>query len=105
MSGRVPTYDVSPTTVLEYETTDGQYVKSVTIIWTEDSAYPSGWKYSLHYGTLQGETILRYDNAYERMKGHERHTADSVETIEFPGMKELYQQFQEEIQNVSGDEE
>jgi len=28
---------------------------------TDDTeTYPSGWKYRLHYGTLDGETIVRY---------------------------------------------
>jgi len=63
---------------------------------TDDSAYPSGYKYSLHFGTLDGETILRYDNSHEDMKGHEHHTADGVEEIEFPGMVELLERFEEE---------
>jgi hypothetical protein len=83
--------------VLNYETTDGRYVEAVTVIRTENEAYPSGWKYSLHFGTLDGETLLRYDNAHERTKGHERHTGEGVETIEFPGMEQLYDRFRSEI--------
>ena len=83
--------------VLNYETTDGRYVESVTVIRTGSEAYPSGWKYSLHFGTLNGETLLRYDNAHERTKGHERHTENGVETIEFPGMEQLYDRFRSEI--------
>lgn len=88
---------MAATTVEDYETVHGQYVESVTIVRTESAAYPSGWKYSLHYGTLDGGTLLRYDNAHERRKGHERHTTDGVETIRFPGMKTLYERFQREI--------
>lgn len=88
------------TTVLDYETTDGTYVESVTVIRTDADHYPSGWKYSLHYGTRDGTTLLRYDNAHEEMKGHERHTHDDVEEVEFPGMMELYRQFQTEIQDL-----
>lgn len=83
--------------VLNYETTDGRYVESVTVIRTGSETYPSGWKYSLHFGTLDGETLLRYDNAHERTKGHERHTQDGIETIEFPGMEQLYDRFRSEI--------
>ena len=88
---------MAATTVEDYETVRGQYVESVTIVRTDSTAYPSGWKYSLHYGTLDGATLLRYDNAHERSKGHEKHTGDGVETIRFPGMKTLYERFQREI--------
>lgn len=73
------------------------YVERQTIIETDDPAYPSGYKYSLHFGTLDGDTILRYDNSHEDTKGHERHTADEVEEIEFPGMVELLDRFEEEV--------
>ena len=73
---------------------------------TEDEAYPSGWRYTFHYGaltagpeTLDDGTIRRYDNAHERTKGHERHVAPDPEPerIEFPGIEELYEQFWDEI--------
>ncbi|PSQ07828.1 hypothetical protein BRC97_02510 [Halobacteriales archaeon QS_6_71_20] len=73
------------------------YVGRQTIIEADDPAYPSGYKYSLHFGTLDGDTILRYDNSHEDTKGHERHTADEVEEIEFPGTIELLDRFEEEV--------
>lgn len=64
---------------------------------------PERLGHSLHFGARSPEaaaafgleadddgTILRYDNAHERTKGHERHTAHEVERIEFPGMSELH---------------
>ncbi|MEF8800395.1 MAG: DUF6516 family protein [Halolamina sp.] len=84
-------------TIRDFTNTFDGYVERQTIIKTDDSAYPSGYKYSLHFGTLDGETILRYDNSHEETKGHERHTADEVEEIEFPGMVELVEQFESEI--------
>lgn len=63
-------------------------------------AYPSGWRYSLHLGDGDGNTIVRYDNAHEDVKGHERHTGDGPdddEQIEFPGMSELYERFRREV--------
>jgi hypothetical protein len=46
---------------------------------TESEAYPSGWRYALHYGatapdavdapTLDDGTIRRYDNSHEDTKG------------------------------------
>lgn len=85
------------TTVADWTSVEGDYVLSVTIRRTDDPAYPSGWSYSLHLGTVSGETILRYDNAHEGTKGHERHAAGSVQEIEFPGMLELYDRFRAEV--------
>jgi hypothetical protein len=72
-------------------TEDGKVVK-VKIGTTDDDAYPSGWRYALHW-TLDGETVLRYDNAHENTKGHEKHTGTAVEEIDFPGMMTLYERF------------
>lgn len=92
---------MAPTVVREYERTHGpEYVESVTIIRTRSEDYPSGWNYSLHYGEIGGRTLLRYDNAHERSKGHERHTPDGVKAIEFPGMEALYRRFQREIKDL-----
>lgn len=84
-------------TVEDYTIKRDARVESVTIRRTEDQQYPSGWDYSLHYGVIGGETILRYDNAHERTKGHERHTPDGTEEIEFPGMGALLDRFQREV--------
>jgi hypothetical protein len=83
----------------EYTTVHaGAYVESVTIIETDDTdTYPSGWKFNLHYGTLDGETLLRYDNAHGTP---ERHTPDGTEEIDFPGMQALYQRFTDEIADL-----
>lgn len=75
----------------------GDFVESVTIRTTDDSKYPSGWDYSLHFGTVIGDLIVRYDNAHERTKGHERHTPARTEEIEFPGMFELLARFEREV--------
>lgn len=84
---------------------DGTVVR-ISVRRTEDKAYPSGWRYTFHYGaltagpeTLDDGTIRRYDNAHERTKGHERHVAPDPEPerIEFPGIEELYEQFWDEI--------
>jgi uncharacterized protein (UPF0128 family) len=85
-------------TVEEYTRRSEGYVEHVRIRRTDDEQYPSGWDYALHYGTTDGETILRYDNAHERTKGHERHTEDDVEEIRFPGMADLLARFQREVE-------
>lgn len=84
---------------------DGTVVR-ISVRRTDDDAYPSGWKYTFHYGsltpgpeTLEDGTIRRYDNSHEATKGHERHVAPDSEPdiIEFPGIESLYEQFWEEI--------
>lgn len=66
-------------------------VEAVTIRHTSDSSHPCGWKYSLHFGAVGADDpVVRYDNSHELSKGHECHTNDGVEIIEFPGMKELH---------------
>lgn len=87
-------------TVEEYTRKIDGYVEHVRIRRTEDAQYPSGWDYALHYGTIDGETLLRYDNAHEREKGHERHTDEGVERIEFPGMFDLLARFQDEVDDL-----
>lgn len=93
----------SATVVRCFEAVHGDtYVESVTIVRTSSSEYPSGWKYALHYGEIDGRTLLRYDNAHERTKGHERHTKSGVEPIDFPGMEPLYRRFKREIDDLPG---
>lgn len=77
------------------------YVVDVTIRQTDDETYPSGWDYSLHLGEVGGDTLLRYDNAHERTKGHERHIKEGVEVIDFPGMLRLYDRFTREVDDRS----
>lgn len=92
---------MAPTVVRDYETAHGPgHVESVTVIRTDSDAYPSGWNYSLHYGEIGGATLLRYDNAHELTKGHERHTNDAVKEIDFPGMDELIARFEDEIDDL-----
>jgi hypothetical protein len=85
-------------TVEDWQTVAEGYVVAVTIRQTTDAQYPSGWNYSLHLGEVGDETILRYDNAHERTIGHERHTRDCVEEIEFPGMGALYERFKRDVE-------
>ena len=92
---------VSYTTIEDWQDVEDGYVIDVTIRQTEDKKYPCGWDYSLHHGEVGGDTILRYDNAHEQTKGHERHTRNGVEIIEFPGMLTLYDRFQRETEEMS----
>lgn len=60
----------------------------------ESEKFPEGVKYRLHYGTMDNETILRYDNSHGV---HERHPPREGEEIEFPGLEALYERFLKEI--------
>ena len=91
----------SYTTVTDWQDVEADYVVDVTIRQTEDEQYPSGWDYSLHLGEVGGDTVLRYDNAHEQTKGHERHTGNDVERINFPGMLALYDRFKRETEEMS----
>jgi len=91
----------SYTTIADWQAVEDGYVVDVTIRQTEDDKYPCGWDYSLHLGEIGGNTLLRFDNAHEQTKGHERHTAEGVEYIEFPGMLTLYDRFKRETNELS----
>ena len=91
----------SYTTIEDWKHVESGHVLDVTIRQTDDEKYPSGWDYGLHLGEISGDTVLRYDNAHERIKGHERHTRDGVEIIEFPGMLVLYDRFKREAEELS----
>jgi len=103
-----PTEDELDGHTLRKRYADGAFIR-LMIRRTSDAAYPSGWRYALHYGavapdaidgpTLADGTIRRYDNAHEDTKGHEIHVAPDPEPedIDFPGMVELYDRFWEEI--------
>jgi len=71
----------------------------------ESDAYPEGVKYAMHYGTKDGETILRYDNAHPEANGHERHTPDGVTEIDFPGWGALLTRFRTEVMEHEQDTE
>lgn len=72
----------------------------MTVVKTDDREYPSGWKYRLHYGTTEGETIVRYDNSHERSKGHERHIGDRIAVIEFTSMTDVLQRFYRDVDEM-----
>ena len=77
---------------------DSDRFASITVrLVPESEAYPDGVRYSMHYGDYDGTTILRYDNAHGATKGHERHTPEDAEEIDFPGWQELLQRFRQEV--------
>jgi hypothetical protein len=79
-------------------TTPSGNVVSVTVYDASGwERFPSGVKYSMHYGTTDEETILRYDNHHSETKGHERHAGDAAGSVGFPGYEELLARFYTEV--------
>lgn len=101
--GIIPYYGMADDDTLVQYTDEHENgtIERVFIRRTSDAAYPSGWRYSLHYGTTGGETIIRYDNAHETTKGHERHVGEQAKLIDFPGMEELYDRFLREVEQTN----
>lgn len=73
---------------------DGTVENVVVLRVPESEKFPEGIKYRLHYGTRDGDTILRYDNSHGV---HEKHVGDEVEIIEYPGIAALYRRFLREL--------
>lgn len=89
------------TVVEDVEDRIGTRVVRRKIIQTDDPQYPSGYRYTLHYGYTDGRgTILRYDNENETTGRHDRHTPAGVEEIEFPGTMALRDRFIDEIKSL-----
>lgn len=72
----------------------------------ESDRYPDGVKYSLQYGTLESETLIRYDNFPDHSGAahHHKHTRDAdVEDVDFDGILPLYRQFKTEVTDYGHD--
>ncbi|WP_254525005.1 toxin-antitoxin system TumE family protein [Natrinema caseinilyticum] len=70
----------------------------------ETKRYPDGMKYSMQYGTIDGDTILRYDNFPDHpdVDIHHRHQSDDpadVERVDYPGLESLYKRFKREVRD------
>jgi len=61
----------------------------------KSSKHPEGITYRFHYGTLDGDTLLRYDNSHGV---HEKHAGENVEEIDYPGIAELHRRFSREVE-------
>jgi hypothetical protein len=86
------------TQLLDETHLEGAHVYNV-VAWSvpETEAYPEGIKYRFHYGTVDGETILRYDNSHGV---HERHTAAGVSIVEFVSLRDHYRRFRLEVERL-----
>lgn len=74
----------------------------VLFAYTDDS-YPEGIYYRMHYyDTETGETLVRYDNAYEdpAVGWHHRHIGDDRYSIEFTTIQEHKDEFLDEVEDI-----
>lgn len=70
----------------------------------ESDRYPEGVKYSMQYGNVAGETIIRFDNFPDHPDASPHHTVDGeVEDVTFDSLRDLYDQFKDEVRR-HGDE-
>jgi hypothetical protein len=80
---------------------DGTVLRVRVLAVPESEKFPDGIKYRLHYGTDEGETLVRYDNSHGV---HERHTTDGLDDdYEFPGYEALQTRFWNEVDQLRDD--
>lgn len=96
ISPRMPPEDVRTLEDTDRRFADGTVLRVRLLAVPESAKFPGGVKYRYHYGTDEGETIVRYDNSHG---AHERHTADGLdEAYEFPGYREMAARFWREVE-------
>lgn len=75
----------------------------VEVLAVETSDNPIGLKYKFqYYNRERGETIFRYDNYHHDPEAgwHHYHDGDEpAQSVDFPGLTELYNQFRTEVAN------
>lgn len=84
--------------VFDYEEDfgDGTFVKMIVWQVPKDAERPHGYKYRLHFGTLAGSCIVRYDN--RRGKGDHRHLGEEQQAYEFVDTEQLISDFWNDVQ-------
>ena len=76
---------------------DGTVLRVRVLAVPASEKFSDGVKYRLHYGTDDGETIVRYDNSHGF---HERHTAEGRDVdYEFSGYDEIQARFWNEVEH------
>lgn len=63
--------------------------------------HPSGLKYRLYYGDVEGNCLVRYDN--ERGKGDHRHGIDGETPYCFRDVEALVADFLADIRRIRGE--
>lgn len=77
---------------------DGTVLRVRVLAVPESEKFPDGVKYRYHYGTEDGDTLVRYDNSHGV---HERHTPEGLdESYEFPGYRAVQQRFWTDVDRL-----
>ena len=80
---------------------DGTVLRVRVLAVPESEKFPDGVKYRLHYGTDEGDTLVRYDNSHGV---HERHTPEGIdEDYEFPGYEAVQKRFWDDVARLRDD--
>lgn len=80
---------------------DGTVLRVRVLAVPESEKFPNGVKYRLHYGTDEGDTLVRYDNSHGV---HERHTPEGIdEDYEFPGYEAVQKRFWDDVARLRDD--
>lgn len=83
---------------------DGSLVSVVIWVLPEPSeGRPHGFKYSLHFCTAGGATLVRYDN--ERGKGDHKHLGQKEVPYEFENIDTLLDDFWRDVDEILGKKE
>jgi hypothetical protein len=82
---------------------DAEAGTRVELFAVESSSSPDGYYYRFqYYAPVEGEQILRYDNAHDSDVGpHHRHHADEVTGIEFEGLQDHVARFRQEVTDIN----
>lgn len=80
---------------------DGTVLRVRVLAVPESEKFPNGVKYRLHYGTDEGDTLVRYDNSHGV---HERHMPEGIdEDYEFPGYEAVQKRFWDDVARLRDD--
>ena len=80
---------------------DGTVLRVRVLAVPESEKFPDGVKYRLHYGTDEGDTLVRYDNSHGV---HERHMPEGIdEDYEFPGYEAVQKRFWDDVARLRDD--
>jgi hypothetical protein len=80
---------------------DGTVLRVRVLAVPKSEKFPDGVKYRLHYGTDEGDTLVRYDNSHGV---HERHTTNGLDdNYDFPGYEAVQTRFWTEVNQIRND--
>ena len=84
---------------------DGSRYEMVAWEVPTSNEYPEGIKYGFQYMTVDGTTLLRYDNYTDaetpgESRHHRHHYREGVADIEFTGLRNHIRRFKDEVDQI-----